>query len=164
LPTPSNGRLPGAADRATNEWQRRCGGRNVNNIDLTPLSGFIEITKVSQAAGEPRRRWFVSDALDLVVWWDAAGQPSGFQLCYEQGGSERALTWHSEQGFTHRAVDDGERRCGKHKAIPILLAEGLFDANPVAARFAAESAELPSEVADFVIQKLREHPSYVPEP
>jgi len=139
------------------------GGRNVNNIDLTPLADFSEIRNVSQAAGEPRRRWFVSDAFDLVVWWDASGPPSGFQLCYDQGGSERALTWQPDCGFTHKAVDDGERGRGKYKAIPILLEDRPFDANPVAARFVAESAELPSEVADFVIKKLREHPSYIPQ-
>ena len=127
------------------------------------MADFIEIRNVSQAAGEPRRRWFVSDAFDLVVWWDASGQPSGFQLCYDQGGSERALTWQPDCGFTHRAVDDGERGWGRYKAIPILLADGPFAANQVAARFAVESAELPPEVADFVIKKLHEHPAYVPE-
>jgi hypothetical protein len=127
------------------------------------MAGLIEVSTVSQAAGEPRRRWFVSDGFDLVVWWDPAGQPSGFQLCYDQGGSERALTWRPEHGFTHQAVDDGERGRGKYKAIPILLDDRPFDANPVAARFTAESAELPSAVADFVIKKLREHPSYVPQ-
>jgi hypothetical protein len=127
------------------------------------LTGLIEIPNVTQLAGEPRRRWFVSEALDLVVWCDASGRPSGFQLCYGHGGSQRALTWQPDRGFAHMAVDDGERGCGKYKAIPILLADGPFAANQVADRFAGESAELPPEFAEFVNRKLREHPDYVPE-
>ena len=122
-----------------------------------------EISNVSQPAGEPRRRWFVSGDLDLVVWCDESGRPIGFQLCYDKGLSERALTWQPDCGFSHRAVDDGERVGGKYKAIPILIPDGLFPANRVANCFADECAELPSEIAHFVNLKLRQHPDYVQE-
>lgn len=125
------------------------------------MAALMEISNVSQPAGEPRRRWFMSDDLDLVVWCDESGRPSGFQLCYDRGLSERALTWQLDCGFSHMAVDDGERVGGKYKAIPILVADGPFPANTVADRFAGESAELPADLADFVNMKLRQHPNYV---
>jgi hypothetical protein len=117
------------------------------------MTTLIEISNVSQPPGGPWRRWFVSNDLDLVVWCDESGRPNGFQLCYDKGTSERALSWQPDRGFSHTAVDDGDRGGGKHKAIPILVGhEGLFPARRVADRFAAESAELPAEFADFVPQ------------
>ena len=105
----------------------------------------------------------MSDDLDLVIWCDESGRPTGFQLCYDKGRSERALTWQPDRGFTHTIVDDGERVGGKYKAIPILIAGGLFAANRVANLFSEESAELPPEFAEFVKMKLRQHPDYVHE-
>ena len=125
------------------------------------MTALIEISNVRQPAGEPRRRWFVSDDLDLVVWCDESGRPNGFQLCYDKGLSERALTWQPDRGFSHMAVDDGDRVGGKYKPIPILLAVGVFPANRVVDCLADESAELPAEIADFVNKKLRQHPDYV---
>jgi hypothetical protein len=125
------------------------------------MPALVEIQNVSQSAGEPWRRWFVSDDLDLVLWCDESVRPSGFQLCYDKGRAECALTWQPVRGFSHMAVDDGERVGGKYKAIPILVADGLFPANRVAACFADESAEVPPEIADFVNTKLQQHPNYV---
>jgi len=125
------------------------------------MATLIEFSNVSQPAGEPRRRWFVSDDLDLVVWCDESGRPIGFQLCYDS--PERALTWQPDRGFSHMAVDLGERGGGRYKGIPILVADGPFPANSVADRFADESAGLPAELADFVNMKLRQHPNYVHE-
>ena len=53
---------------------------------------LAEVEHVRQRAGEPRRRWFASDDLDLIVWLDEADRFVGFQLCYDKGRSERALT------------------------------------------------------------------------
>jgi hypothetical protein len=126
------------------------------------MTALIEIANVRQPVGEPGRRWFGSDELELVVWCDAAGRPSGFQLCYDKGGAERALTWRAESGFSHQLVDDGDREGGKYKAIPILVADGSCPANRVADLFARASLELPAEIADFVSLKLRRHPDYIP--
>jgi hypothetical protein len=105
----------------------------------------------------------MSDDLDLVVWYDESRRPRGFQLCYDRGPSECALTWLPDDGFSHRTVDNGDRVGGKYKATPILLADRPFPANRVADRFADESGELPAEIADFVMLKLRQHPDYVEE-
>ena len=39
-----------------------------------------EVQTPRQHPGEPRRRWFTSVALDLIVWYDPTGRPAGFQL------------------------------------------------------------------------------------
>jgi hypothetical protein len=101
------------------------------------MTMLIEISNVSQPAGEPRRRWFVSDDLDLVVWCDESGRPSGFQLCYDKGLSERALTWQPDRGFTHTAVDDGDRGGGSIKPFRYLLGMKVYfphAASPIALR------------------------------
>lgn len=86
-----------------------------------------EITDVRQIAGEPQRRWFSSNEMDLIVWLDEQQQLIGFELCYDKLHSEHALVWNAEQGLRHMAVDDGEGRAGKYKASPILISNGLID-------------------------------------
>src|SRR5690242_6752512 len=81
---------------------------------------LMEFQNVRQVPGEPRRRWFTSEDVDLVVWCDESGCAIAFQLCYDKARSERALTWKPDCGFSHRAVDDGEGSRGKYKATPIL--------------------------------------------
>jgi hypothetical protein len=67
-----------------------------------------EIKSVKQERGTGRRRWFESDGLDLVVWLDASGNVTGFQLCYDFGQGEQALTWREGTGFAHSNVDAGD--------------------------------------------------------
>jgi len=124
------------------------------------MDSLIEIPGARQVPGEPRRRWFASDSLDLIVWLDDSGAPAGFQLCYDKPRSERALTWKPGIGFLHNAVDDGEGGGFHYKRTPVLVEDGYFDANRVSELFARVSARLPREVADFVSVKLRQHPSH----
>ena len=116
-----------------------------------------EIHHVRQIPSEPRRRWFNSPSCDLVVWYSASNAPISFQLCYDKGGAERTLTWHAPNTYSHSAVDDGEGRAFHHKATPILVADGNFDAPRVTELFHQESSELPSDVVELIIGKLREH-------
>ena len=125
---------------------------------MVPLT---EVVSVRQVPGEPRRRWFVSDEFDLIVWSDDSGAPSAFQLCYDRPRTEHALIWKPDLGFLHAVVDDGENRGGKYKGTPLLVADGHFDANRVSQRFAQASAHLPPDIADFVSTTLRQHPSCV---
>jgi hypothetical protein len=117
---------------------------------------WIEFADVRQIPGEPRRRWFTGEDLDLLVWFDESDRPIGFQLCYKNGGSECALTWNPDRGLSHKIVDDGEQRPGKHKASPILVAGAPASASLIRERFAQVSAGLPVEIAEFVSKKLRE--------
>jgi len=115
-----------------------------------------ESPSVRQAPGEPRRRWFSSAALDLIVWVDENGAAVGFQLCYDLGADERALTWSAPDSFSHSIVDDGEGRDFRHKGTPILRPGSALDARRAAELFAAERAELPHGLAALVAAKLAE--------
>ena len=126
------------------------------------MCALIEFENVRQVPSEPRRRWFTSDDIDLVVWCDESGRATAFQLCYDKAHSERALTWKPDSGFSHRAIDDGECfRGGKYKATPILGADVPVSATLIRETFARESAGLPVEFANFVSNKLRELPDNV---
>jgi len=57
------------------------------------------------------------------------------------------------------AVDTGEARPGKHKAAPILVANGFFDISRVRAAFQTVSASLPQEVAAYVARALDQYPA-----
>lgn len=124
------------------------------------MNTFSEILAVRQIPGEARRRWFMCDAMELIVWVDDAGAPSGFQLCYDKGGIERALTWREGVGYTHRRVDPGEGTGMPFKATPVLGANYWLKPRAVLAMFESAAAGLPPEVAGFVGRKLREHPDH----
>lgn len=117
-----------------------------------------EIANVRQIPGEPARRWFSSPELDLIVWLDEAGNPGGFELCYDKQHRERSIAWDQHSGFRHMAVDDGEQRPGKYKATPVLVADGPFDAHAVIDSFRAASRDLPPEIAEYVLQALEQYP------
>ena len=88
-----------------------------------------------------RRRWFESDGLDLVVWLDAAGTPTGFQLCYDLGHGERALTWRPNTGFAHHDVDSGDENPLKNET-PILVPGEAVPWVELRKLFGARSASL----------------------
>lgn len=117
---------------------------------------------VRQIPGDRRRRWFSSADFDLIVWFEPPGDIFGFELCYDKTRLERSIVWRARAGFAHMVVDDGEQRPGKHKASPILVPDGHFDANRVHSAFARESASLPEDIASYVLQTLARHPSYGP--
>ena len=71
-----------------------------------------EVKNLRQERGPGRRRWFQSDGFELVVWLSRGGEVTGVQICYNFGGSERALTWRPRSGFVHscRATRSKERQ------------------------------------------------------
>ena len=115
-----------------------------------------EVHPTRQVPGEPHRRWFSSAELDLIVWCDAAGAPMAFQLCYDKGRDERALTWDPSTGLSHSAVDDGESEPGlRYKATPVLAPDGPLEVQRVAAHFDAASTDVPGEITAFVRTRLQ---------
>ena len=123
---------------------------------MSTSSGLLrELPRVQQVAGEPRRRWFHADAMDLVLWQAEDGAIVGFQLAYDKHRDEHSLSWHRERGFRHWVVDDGE--VPSHaKETPLLYADGAFDRDRVLPAFVAAAADLPPEIAGFVADRLRE--------
>lgn len=114
---------------------------------------LVEHTIVRQIEGERARRYFSDDNFDLVVWSDADGSIAGFQLCYDKGRDERALTWERDGGYVHERVDAGEV-VGKARS-PVLVADGVFPVRDIATRFRAACAAIDQPVAQFVSEKIQ---------
>jgi len=110
-----------------------------------------EVLIVEQNDLSLKRRWFESDYFDLFIWQDPGGAFASFQLCYDVELNERALVWNSAEGFYHDGVDTGGIQA------PILVSDGKFDSGTVVPRFERESAQIPADVRDFVLVKMREH-------
>lgn len=85
---------------------------------------LCEIARVRQRAGEPRRRWFADEAMDLTVWQAADGAVVAFQLAYDRPIAEHAVSWRRDGGLRHDAVDDGETVGVRHKRAPVLVPDG----------------------------------------
>jgi hypothetical protein len=118
---------------------------------------LTETKEVRQIPGEGLRRWFGDDYFDLIVWY-AEGKIIGFQLCYDKGQRERALTWHRPRRYLHTRVDDGDRTEG-YKMTPILVRDGVFEHEQVAERFRAASASIDPEIARLVHDALLAYPA-----
>ena len=116
-----------------------------------------EFPNTKQHPGEPKRRWFWSEKFDLYVWQDEAGEIVAFQLCYAKYRGERALFWKSSAGYAHLRIDDGEAG-GLGAATPIMLADGLFDAESVLESFLGQASELPEALAGFIAKHIVECP------
>jgi hypothetical protein len=117
-------------------------------------SDLREIHLARQHPGEPRRRWFTSSSIDLFVWVDAEGRPTGFQLCYDKKSREHALSWAEGSGFSNMAVDGGESRPARPKGSPILVADGVIDAGRILLEFRREARALPPEIVEMVETQL----------
>ena len=116
-----------------------------------------EILNVRQIPNDPRRRWFSSEHYDLIVWYSNLDSPTGFQLCYNVGEDEKALTWQAPATFSHMGVDDGEGRPLRYKGTPILVVDGEFDAPSVINLFREESKNLPQDIKDLIVSKLTQY-------
>ena len=110
-----------------------------------------EVLVVEQKDPSLKRRWFESDYFDLFIWQDPSGDFVRFQLCYDVELNERALVWNRAEGFYHDGVDTGGIQA------PILVRDGKFDSGTVVPRFENEALQIPADVRDFVIAKMREH-------
>ena len=116
-----------------------------------------EIPEPRQIRGEPRRRWFNSAAMDLYIWYDDAGAPLGFQLCYGKPYHERALTWFRPDAYSHMRVNP-TGGAGDRYGTPILVADGLFEPDTVRTDFAREAGDLPADVVSLVSDKIAGYP------
>ena len=116
-----------------------------------------ELPATRQVPGEKMRRWFFCHELDLVVWFDHAGHPVGFQLAYDKYRDEHSIAWHVDRGFRHYLVDEGDPLAGESET-PLLYADGAFDAARVSDLFRSLSSDMPPPIAQFVMEKLSAYP------
>ncbi|MDR3378556.1 MAG: hypothetical protein P4M10_07715 [Verrucomicrobiae bacterium] len=118
---------------------------------------MLEEQTCRQIPDEPPRRWFADDYFDLIVWGGSDQGVTGFQLCYDKPGRERALTWLAAGGFSHAAVDDGESAASAN-CTPVLVADGCFPAEEVSREFLKRSGGMESWLRDWVSEKIRAFP------
>jgi hypothetical protein len=113
-----------------------------------------EIRPVLQRSGEHPRRWFTSEDLDLIVWFDDDGGLSAFELCYDKAERQRVLRWSHDGGREHHAVDSGEDRPGRHKASPLHIPDGTPDLPGLRARFTAQAGALDPALREAILSHL----------
>ena len=114
-----------------------------------------EIVNVKQLKNEPRRRWFSSSSLDLFIWYDDDDSIIQFQLCYDKGPAEKALTWHHERGIMHHAVDDGENRTFRMKGSPIMINDDEFDTEDILSKFRELAGDIEYATVNFIIDNIK---------
>lgn len=114
---------------------------------------FREIKNVRQEPGDGRRRWFEAEGIELVVWFTPADEIAGFQLVYDAGGGERALTWRPRAGFAHSVVDTGDRTPLKNET-PVLLPDGEVPWQELAQRFGRHAGSLDPALRRFVQEQI----------
>jgi hypothetical protein len=112
-----------------------------------------EIVNVKQEVGAGRRRWFESEGLDVVVWLASDNSVDGFQLCYDVGQGDHALTWRVGTGFAHNRIDGGEP--GPFSNLtPILQPAGPVPWSKVIALYRARCASLEPGLHELIEAKL----------
>jgi hypothetical protein len=114
-----------------------------------------KIRRVRQDDASRERQWFQDDLFDLFVWTDESGTIVAFQLCYDRPNRERILAWNKTSGFSHRGVDDGEATPLKNMS-PIMVTDGNFAAERIAAEFGRRGKELDPRLHDFIYAKIGE--------
>lgn len=123
---------------------------------MRSVAGVLrEIRNVKQERGPGRRRWFEAEAFELVVWFDGQGEKvSGFQVGYDFGQGERALTWREGEGFAHSIVDTGDADPLRNET-PVLRPEPNVPWAEIVRAFEACSGGLERELRELVQGKLR---------
>jgi hypothetical protein len=111
---------------------------------------------VRQIEGEGYRRWFADKYFDLIVWYEdeSAETCVGFQLCYDKEGTERALTWSKQHGYSHTKVDDGENPYSS-KMTPVLVSDGVFEHETVRKQFLDAADNLEDDLTAYIDDKLQ---------
>lgn len=115
---------------------------------------LTEITDVRQSPDEPRRRWFSDDNLDLYVWYGEDGAIVQFQLCFDKGRREQALTWRQGKDLSQHAVDDGEGGIFRMKSSPLLTHENVTGAAGVRRAFIDAGQKLEHDLYQFVLDRI----------
>lgn len=108
-----------------------------------------------QAISSKFKQWFSDDYFDLAVWFNEQGSISGFQLCYDKLGMERAFTWTEENGTSHNRVDSGEDSPLKNMS-PVLVADGIIPYDELLRQFLVRAKNMDPRIARVIERKLRD--------
>jgi hypothetical protein len=116
-----------------------------------------EIKSVKQIPGQPSCRWFNDELLDLFVWHDQRGHITGFQLCFDKGTGERALTYSETDGYS---LDDVHaEQSAWDMGSPVLARAAKLPRRRLLALLAERGAEIDSRVLRYIREKLEAYPT-----
>jgi hypothetical protein len=116
-----------------------------------------EIKQVRQTPGQPFRRWFNDELLDLFVWHDEVGRINGFQLCFDKDTAERALTYSERDGY--RLEDMQTEESSLDMGSPVLGGVSTLPFPFLLAQFNERGASIDSRVFLYVMEKLEAYTS-----
>ena len=110
-----------------------------------------EIREIRQIEGEPRRRWFTAPEVDIYVWYNDEDDVIQFQICYDKGPEEQALTWREGEGIVHHSVDDGEGGIYRMKSTPVIVADTSYDPARIAGLIKQHGGGLEHYLYEFIL-------------
>jgi hypothetical protein len=119
-----------------------------------------EYKEVRQRDSEGYRRWFSDQYFDVIIWYDReGGSMTGFQVCYDKGGSERAFTRKLERKIvqSHRFVANGPVEIGTSKMTSILKGDAKAIDETVVARLRSSAGDLDEETLAHLIERMEEY-------
>lgn len=114
---------------------------------------LVEFDHVRQIPGEDQRRLFIDQDFHLYVWY-RNGEISGFELCYDLRGTERAVLWRGGKSVSHYAVDDGERP-GQSGQTPVFSAKAAPVGPGLVEDFRKAALQLEEEILSVVEAGLK---------
>lgn len=93
--------------------------------------------------------------MDLYVWYEGE-EIVQFQICYDKGMNERAITWRRAGGLSHHFVDDGEGGVFRMKGSPMLTGRAHFNLDHLRALFENAARKLEHDLYSFIMKRLEE--------
>lgn len=124
----------------------------MGNIEVNGSCVFKELKNVRQIPGEPLRRYFTHDDIDLLVWV-RKNRVFGFQLITPWRESQIAITWYDGKGLSLGEVDDGEGRPARPKMSPLLVSQD-FKITTIQDIFQVISEKLPPGLATIIEKEI----------
>jgi len=126
------------------------------------MNAFEEFCEVRQRPEEGHRRFFSTPYFDLMVWYRSDKTTiTGFQLCYDKGRSERAITYKIDEGAgvrSHRFVAGNQADERSSIKTSILAGDAGSLAPSVIERFGMEASSLETSIIKFIEDGMRRFP------
>jgi len=112
--------------------------------------------KSKNSEKDRNRRWFSDEYFDLIVWHSHDRRKiTGFQLCYDKEGRERAFSWSLDKGTSHNRIDGGEASPLKNMT-PILVPDGAIPFDELLRQFQVRAQGLDKDIFELIRSKLQE--------
>jgi len=122
------------------------------------MSTLVENKNVRQRPEEGFRRWFLNDYFDVIVWYEsAAGELTGFQLCYNRTVDERAFTWQRNKRSSHFVSSGSDERGTPWIATAVLHGDAGVVPPAVLERLRAEQGDLDDTLLELIVTAAGEY-------